>query len=449
MPIGGQHERLSGLPVTSLTGMSRRIGSELGPAAAVGCLGLALVIAWWVVRALHDPAPYDTGLAYHAGQAAWSSGHPEHVGSWDGTPLLAAVMAVLSRVLSPRLTADGVVVLSATLWVGVVVIALGRLRSRLRRQWLWIAAAALLTFGPLMSTVWTKQFNAISLVAAIGGFELVRKGRPGLGAAAIGFSVAFKPLLILLGLVMLARRETRKAGALAIAWTAGLSLASLGLLALRAHDFGVLNPITALTNFNHRSVLSPFTCVPYNYSPAATLCRLIGYWPASLSAVERLSSLPGVYSHATLQRVVVLIMVGLLGAWVATALKGRRAGSWELFAFTCALSVMVSPLAWSHYQLMLAPLLLLLWVRFVTEGAGLGSWGGLIVGFALASLMWAPYGSLWGGISSLFAAKATAVTEPILVDDFAQFAQYILVVTGIWWYAQRHWRDAHSGAKAL
>ena len=161
----------------------------------------------------------------------------------------------------------------------------------------------------------------------------------------------------------------------------------------------------------------------------------------------RLPTLPGVYDHATLQRVMVLIMVGVLGAWVAAALKGRRAVSWELFAFTCALSVMVSPLAWSHYQVVLAPLLLLLWVRFITEGAGVGSWAGLIVGLALASLTWAPYGSLWGGVSSLFALNAKAITEPVLVDDFAQFAQYILIVTGIWWYAQRHWRDAHAEAE--
>jgi hypothetical protein len=29
------------------------------------------------------------------------------------------------------------------------------------------------------------------------------------------------------------------------------------------------------------------------------------------------------------------------------------------------------------------------------------------------------------------------VSEPLVVDAFAQFAQYLLIICGIWWYAMR------------
>jgi hypothetical protein len=47
---------------------------------------------------------------------------------------------------------------------------------------------------------------------------------------------------------------------------------------------------------------------------------------------------------------------------------------------------MLSPLEWSHYQVMLAPLFVLLLVRFTQDGAELDEWAGLAVAFVLASL---------------------------------------------------------------
>ena len=91
---------------------------------------------------------------------------------------------------------------------GTAALVLYRTRGLMSRGWWAIAALALVSFGPLMSTVWSKQFNVISLVLALAGFELVRRGRGGYGGAVIGLSVAFKPMVILLPFVLLAARGT-------------------------------------------------------------------------------------------------------------------------------------------------------------------------------------------------------------------------------------------------
>jgi hypothetical protein len=403
---------------------------------------LAAVVVWWCWRALHDGNPFDAGLFYHAGQFAWAEGRPEQSPVWDGTPLLAAVMALASRVVSQRAAADVIVLISAALWLGAVTVLLRAARGILRPMAWWVLAVSLITFAPLMSTMWEKQLNAIVLVLGALGFRLVTRGRARLGALAVGVSLALKPLLLLLPLVLLARRETRRAGALAIAWIAGLSVAGLALLAWRAHDLGRLDPVHALTTFTSRSGLGFYTCAPWNYSPGATICRLTGYWPAGVDAVRGRTGLPGVFAHAGVERVAALVLALALALWTVRALRGRGARSWEVFAFVCPLSAMLSPLAWSHYQILLAPLFVLLWIRFVRTGAGPGSWLALAGAFVLASLSWAPYGSLLGAIAGLFTTVHGG--EPVLVDDVAQFAQYVLLLCGIWWYGLRGARPAEA-----
>jgi hypothetical protein len=413
-------------------------GPTLGPPAPAGrgrwgeLLGYAVlagIVAWWTWRALHDPQAWDFQPAYHAGQAAWANGHPERRVLWDGTPLLAALMAFLSRVVSLRTAADLMTVLNVALVLGVVGLVLRRLRGQLSPVWWWITAFALLSFGPVMSTVWWKQFNIVALALALGGFELLRQRRMRSAAALIGLGVAIKPLAFLLPFVLLARRETRRVGAQALGWAVALNFAGLALLAARAHDLGVLDPVRAFQNFTDK--VKPgnggWACKSLNFAPGSLLCRLMG-------------------DHDWfLQHVVVWAAVALLGAWVIDALRGRRATSWEVFAFTCPLSIMLSPLDWAHYQVMLAPLFVLLLVRFVRDGAGVGAWAGLAAAFALASLMWEPYGTLPGAIRALVSTHSETSQDIRSVDSVAQFAQYVLVITGALWYAQGHGRRARAG----
>jgi hypothetical protein len=143
----------------------------------------------------------------------------------------------------------------------------------------------------------------------------------------------------------------------------------------------------------------------------------------------------------TLQHIAVWLAIALAGVAVILVLRGRRATSWEVFAFVCVLSVMPSPLAWSHYQIMLAPLFVLLLVRYTREGASVLAWLGLATAFVLASLMWEPYGTWIDPIAGLLRAHplpdARRIQDDFTVTWIAQFAQYVLLITAVGWYAAR------------
>lgn len=398
------------------SGRRSRVRAPNAP-AILGYVVLAALVVWWAWRAFHDPLTDDLGLAYQGGQVAWASGHPENLLTWISTPFLGLVMALITRVMSASQAATLLNLVNALLVVGTITYVLYRLRRLLSGVWWWILAFALVTYGPMLSTVWWKQFNIISLVLVLGGWELLRRRETHLGSAAIGLSVSIKPLAILLPFVLLARRETRRAGVLSLAYVIGLNVVGQVFMAWRAHSLAALNVFHVLTSFANKSKPANYwACVPENFAPGSLLCRLVGgqYW--------------------TLQHLIVWAGVALLALWVVDALRGSRAISWEVLAFTCSLSTMVSPIGWSHYQIMLAPLFVLLLVRFSREGARAGAWAGLAVAFILASLMWQPYGTLLGAAKSVVAGGTESERTLLTIEQFAQFAQYILILTGVLWY---------------
>jgi Glycosyltransferase family 87 len=395
-----------------------------------GVIALAVLVFWWVARAYNEAAPADLGLAYEGGTAAWATGHPEHLITWISTPFLGAVMAVVSQVVSIGTAADLITTLNLVLVVGTVVFVLYRLRGVLPTFGWWVVALAMLSFGPMLSTVWWKQFNLIALVGASAGFYLIRERREASGAALIGLSIAVKPLAILLPFVLLARRETRRAGAMALGWLIGINILAQGFMAERAGNLTTLNVLPILKDFSDRSKpANIWACHTENFAPGSLLCRLAGG------------------QNWNVQHVIVWAAVALLGAWVIDALRGRKMISWEVFCFSCAISTMVSPIAWSHYQVMLAPLFLLLFVRFVTDGASFACWAGLVLAFVLASLMWQPFGTSVGAVRHLIDGSAQTQRALFSIASVAEFAQYVLVLTGIIWYLQARAATASATSK--
>jgi Glycosyltransferase family 87 len=391
----------------------------------LGLLCLAAIVVWWTRRALHDPRPFDTGLAWDAGRLGWATGHPERLVTWNGMPFLAAGMAIVGRVLSRRHTGDLVTVVNLLIVTGGSTVLMRSLRPRLPVGWWWVLAFALVSFGPLMSTVWWKQFNIMALALAAGGVELIRRDRRSLGAFAIALSVSIKPLVFLLPLFMLVPLRTRRAAIEAIVWIVVLDVLAQALFAVRAGDLATLDPTIGPRNLVHKTSAAGnvFLCTGLNFSPTSLLCRLNGG-----------------FVHWTLQRVFVWGLIVLLGLWVAQVLRSRAALSWDSFAFVCAFSIMLSPLSWAHYQVMLLPLFVLTLVR-LTEDGSLAGWVGLTVAFVLASLMWAPYGNLIDGLRGVPENPRTTS----FLEVYGQLAQYVLVLTAALWYAQ-HGRQSDREA---
>lgn len=392
------------------------------PSLRAGCgyLVLAAAVIWWTWRALHDSHPFDTGLAYQAGQVAWATGHPEHLATWNGAPLLAVIMAVAGRVLSMGATADLMTVVNALAATVTISLVLVRLRPLLPRAWWWVIALGLVTFPPLMSTVWWKQFSLVALALAVGGYELLRRERVHLGAVAIALSVSFKPVAVLLPVALLLHRDTRRAGLLALGWIVAVDIASQAFMAWRAHDLAVLDPTIGIRNFVHKTnpVGDVFLCHPDNFAPTSLVCRAVG-GPTEWQ----------------LQRAFVYVGLLVLCVWTLDALRGRGPLSWERFAFVCAISIMVGPLEWAHYWVMLAPLFVVLTVAFVRDGARWTSWVGLLVAFALIALIWQPYGSILDAVREALGHREN-LTQLTVLNGVAQFGQYALVLTGLLWYGR-------------
>jgi hypothetical protein len=385
----------------------------------LGVVAVGAVVGLGAWRAFSDPKTYDFGLAYFGGQIAWSTGHPETWFSWTGTPVLAVAMASVSRLWDDTLASRLITGLNIALVVATIAVVVRRLRDTLSPVWLWIVALGLASFGPVLSTVWWKQFNIIVLLLALAGFAALRRDRPVLSGGLIGLSVAIKPLAILLPFVLLARRSTRPAGIWASVYAVGLNLGAQGLLALHTHSLGAFDPLESVQNFADKS--KPrfgLACSTVNFSPQALLCRTFGT------------------HHWTLLEVVAWAAVAVLAVWVVRTLRCYDTASWESFALACAFSIMVSPIAWSHYGVMLAPLFVLLIVRFTTVRTEAVFWLGLVVAYVLASLIWTPYGNLINVFHWRLPSFVGGNPYP-LITNLAQYSQYILVVTATLWY-RRH-----------
>jgi glycosyl transferase family 87 len=356
----------------------------------------------------------DAGLAYQAGQVAWKTGRPELLFTWIGTPFLAATTAVATKVASSAEFSTGLTIVNLALWAGAIALAWIPLYRVMRSGFWWASLVAAAFFAPVASTLMWKQFNLISFVLVVAGFAWASK-RPYVGGFATALSIAIKPIAILVPLALLWKRETRKAGITSLAVGAVLLGGSQAFLAWRAHSLRALDPLDALSNFGTKSQphVVGWVCSPENYSPQSMFCRLGG---ADAWDVTRYTALAGA---------VILIAVGV---WL---LRRRTGRSWLVFAFACACSPLVSPLAWSHYQILLAPLLLVLLLDFQDFGAGPLSWLGLMIGFALTELTWRPYGTFPDVVGRLISHNPEILpgAQSVAVFGFAELAQYVLLAT--------------------
>jgi hypothetical protein len=367
-------------------------------------LGAALALIPFAVSIRYTA---DFGLAYHGGLEAWASGHPERLFSWFSTPFLALVMAVVTRIAAEDVAARVFLGANLVLWGGLLVAVWSRLYGRVPIFWWWGTLVAAGAFSPGISTIFWLSFNLVAFVLALCGFVLIGR-HDRLAGLLIGASLALKPILVLLPLALLLRRESRSAGVWAIAAAAGLSAGGLGFLAWRAGDWSVLNPVAYLAAFVAKGNGPLVACVIQNYSPVAFLCRLGIPTPAAV----------------TLGLAAVACAVGW---WLTRRFRNSSGRAWELFAAACLLSPLVGPIEWATYQLLFGPLMLLLAYQFWAERAPARLWAYLVAAFLMTELVWDPLESL------------ARISVPVLVFSYSlgQFAQYLLLLLWFQWLRMR------------
>jgi hypothetical protein len=409
------------VPVRLLEGLRERPGTpaadepwRFSPFDYV-LLGLVIgVIATWSIVALRTQVSWDLGLAYHGGAVAWRTGRPESLATWISTPFLAMVMAFTSRVVSERTATLLLTIVNLLLLWGGVAIAWTALRTRLPRG-LWLltlfGAAA---FAPALSSLWWKQLNVVVLALAVAAFAAIRRQRAGWAGAAVALSLLIKPILVLLPVFLLLGRQTRRAVVVASAWAVGLLALSQGFLALRAHSLGALSPLAAYRNFSAKSLpANIWVCHAENFSPQSALCRVVGA------------------DHWNLQRVLVAGAVLLAVAVYVHTVWSRPSTSWSWFAGACLLSPMVGPIAWSHYQILLAPMFVLLVVEFHRTRASAVTWAWLATGFLLAELVWRPFGTAPGLVQHFLDGRTETTNHMFRVFVVAMFAQYLVLLAAL------------------
>jgi hypothetical protein len=377
-------------------------------------LATALVGLWtWI--ALHDTTTFDGGIYYQVGQAAWANGHPEQLSSWYGTPTMAAIMAIVSRAMLESTAMVLLTCLNGLLYLGMLVYAWSELRARGARAVAALTLVAGGVFAPAASTIFWKQFNIVVLALAVAAFVLARRRHHRTAGLLIALSITIKPLVILLPVALLLRRSTRRTALWSIAFGVILIVLGQGFLAWRAGSPSDLNIFTPLATFLSKGdqPANIWACHPENFSPTSTLCRLVGS------------------TGWTEQRLTVALFVLMLAVIAADLLRRLPATSWYVFAFAVMLSPMISPIAWSHYQVLLAPMFVMLAWELSRHGGRISEYVTLMVAFALAELVWRPYGTLPGLIHQVLGAKPQAWAQMFPVFAVSEFAQYVLFLCAV------------------
>ena len=355
----------------------------------------------------------DFGLAYQGGVEAWTSGHPQRLLTWTATPFFALVMGLTSRAASLEVSARIFMAVDLIAWAALLSVVWTRLTDRVPTVWWWATLAAAAVFAPAVSTIFWLQPNLIVFALALGGFVLVGRHNRSAGWL-IGLSISLKPIVVLLPLALLLRRQTRAAGAWSIATAALLSLVGLGFLAWRADDAAVFNPFDYFAGFLSKGRGPIAACVPENYSPVALLCRL-GLAPST---------------GITLAVGIGLLVMGWL---LLRNLSLTGTAPWQVFAASSLLSGMLGPIDWASYGILMAPLFLVLAYEFWREKAAPPLWIGLGLAFLLAELVWDP-------LESLAQAPVALV---VISYSAGQFSQYVLLLLWIRWRQVRS-KAAHS-----
>lgn len=322
-------------------------------------------------------------------------------------PFYGLVMAFTTRVVSEGVGARLFLFGTIAMWACLLAVVWNRLEHALPGKWWWISLVAAGVLAPAVSTIFWLQPNLLVLVLAIAGTVLAPK-RAVLGGVLVGVSLALKPILLLLPLLMLFRRGFRTSG-ISAAVTAGvLSVVGLLFLAWRANDLARADPFAYFASFASKGRGPIVACVPENYSPIALLCRL-GMPPSTV--VE-----------------IVIALLVVIGALLLLRAEPRReSGSWSLLAIAGLLSPMVGPIDWSVYGLLFGPLLLLLLRDFIAEKAPARLWVGLAIAYLMLELTWDP-------LESLLAPPLLLVLWSYAIG---QFGQYVLLLVTIRWWALR------------
>ena len=248
--------------------------------------------------------------------------------------------------------------LSLVALAGCLWIIFRLLEVRLSAVALCSTLAALLLCHPLWEGIRLGQLSLILALLLTGTWSAERSGRPALAGATLGVATAIKLFPGFLLLYYAWRREWRvvAAGSLTLSLLTGLTALVLGVMAYTDYFLTVLPHIYWFRVAWNNASIAGFWCRLFDPEPGMAqqiwltdpLCysaraAAVGYWLSSL---------------------VVLCLLARATRRVKTQEDGDRA-----FALATTAMLLISPITWSHYFLVLLAPLAVLWHR-LTPGVG-------------------------------------------------------------------------------
>jgi alpha-1,2-mannosyltransferase len=251
---------------------------------------------------------------------------------------------------------------------------------RLRSRWAVVGAVMLLLSSPLLATLALGQIYPVLALGLVAAWVADRRGRPSISGGALGLVVALKPSLAPVLLWPLVRRRWRAFGAALASGVAATLVAAVAV--------GPGATLDWLRLLSDRSA-----------SP---------YWDnASLpGAAARLFTESEFAQHVAVLPWTIPVAYALgIGAIAITAVRTGRVSEAGLWALVAA-SLLVSPIAWHNYLVLLGPGILVLLARGRTAPA-----------FLLLALQSIPgqWPLLWNEVDTVAASLALTLYLGILI----------------------------------
>jgi hypothetical protein len=270
-------------------------------------------------------------------------------------------------------------------------------------------AALLLTCNPFRQQINQAQLNLVLLLLISGVWAADRSGRPGLAGALLGAATAIKlfPGFLFLYFLLLRRWTVVTAGA-------------VSLVALTAATAAILG-IDAYWDYI-RLVLPEVSKFRYYWANAS----LVGFWGKVLGEgtwhyswhVLPIARMPGVARFGTVLSCALVLTLWGRAVWrVRTQPEGDRA-----FGLTLIAMMLLSPVTWDHYFVILILPLIQLWIAMPQSNLGQSLRLGLL------ACLWVSQASLWRIFLPEDLFRAGSISAPMMLLTLLSYQCYTLLV---------------------
>ncbi len=206
--------------------------------------------------------------------------------------------------------------------------------------------------GPLRAQLEQGQWNLVLVLLLTGTWSSSRTQRYGLAGVLLGLATALKLFPGLLIVVFMLQRRWRLVVCATVVVLAMnlLTVLVFGLETYQSYLFTVLPHLERFRSFGSGISLKMFWCRLFDPEPSGPVTPLL-YAPGLARALVALSSL--------------LLLAGLAWfSWLARSRKDRDG----VFALGLVTMVLVSPVAWDHYILMLLPAVMIVGANLPLDG---------------------------------------------------------------------------------